>query len=95
MLLSVAILFRLLVLPLAVVQKATDGRSSVGINLDEVKLAFLRDGQGLENRQNAQVLACVPYYPNLFGLDPFVDAKCPVYNPLPSRKERPIRRWCG
>jgi len=61
MLVSVAILLRLLVLPLAVVQKATDRWVNVGVNLYQVEVTFLGEGQGLETRQNTQVLASVPY----------------------------------
>jgi hypothetical protein len=58
-LVSVVFLLGLLVLPLAEVQKATDRWVNVGVNLYEV--AFLGEGQGLETRQNTQVLASVPY----------------------------------
>jgi len=44
MLVSVAVLLGLLVLPLAVVQKATDRWSTVGINLYQVEAAFLGKG---------------------------------------------------
>jgi hypothetical protein len=33
----------------------------VGVNLYQVEVAFLGEGQGLETRQNTQVLASVPY----------------------------------
>lgn len=60
-LVSVVFLLGLLVLPLAEVQKATDRWVNVGVNLYQVEVAFLGEGQGLETRQNTQVLASVPY----------------------------------
>jgi len=44
MLVSVPVLLGLLVLPLTVVQKATDRWSAVGINLYQVEVAFLGKG---------------------------------------------------
>jgi hypothetical protein len=44
MLVSVAVLLGLLVLPLAVVQKAADRWTTVGINLYQVEAAFLGKG---------------------------------------------------
>jgi hypothetical protein len=61
MLVSVVFLLGLLVLPLAIVQKATDRRVGVGVNLYQVEVTFLSKGQGLGTRQNTQVLASVPY----------------------------------
>jgi len=86
MLVSVPFLLGLFVLPLAVVQKATDRWSAVRINLYQVEVAFLSNSQRLGNRQSTQVLACVPYYPNFSSLDPFVDAKPLLYNPYPRGK---------
>jgi hypothetical protein len=60
-LVSVVFLLGLLVLPLAEVQKATDRWVNVGVNLYQVKVTFLGEGQGLETRQNTQVLTSVPY----------------------------------
>lgn len=86
MLVSVPILLRLLVLPLAVVQKAANRWTTVGVNFYQVEVAFFGKSYRLENRQNTQVLACIRYYANFFSFDPFVDAKLLVYNPYPRGK---------
>jgi hypothetical protein len=44
MFVGVPFLLGLLVLPLAVVQKATDRRTTVGVNLYQVEVAFLGKG---------------------------------------------------
>jgi hypothetical protein len=44
MLMSVPVLLRLLVLPLAVVQKAADRWGTVGVNFYQVEAAFLGKG---------------------------------------------------
>jgi hypothetical protein len=86
MLMSVPVLLRLLVLPLAVVQKAADRWSTVGVNFYQVEVALFGKGYRLGNRQNTQVFTCIRYYANFPSLDPFVDAKLLVYNPYPRGK---------
>jgi len=60
-LVRVMFLLGLFVLPLAIVQKATDRWVTVGVNLYQVEVTFLGEGQGLGKRQNTQVLTSVPY----------------------------------
>jgi len=86
MLVRVSFLLRLLILPLAIVQKATNRWSTMGINFYQVEVAFLGNGQRLWNGQNTQVLTCVRYYANFFCSDPFVDPKLVLYNPYPRGK---------
>jgi len=74
-----AFLLGLLVSPRAEVQQTANRRRPVGIDLYEVKVAFLSDGQGLGDGEHAQVLAPVPDYPNLFCPDPLVYTKLAKY----------------
>jgi hypothetical protein len=76
---ALTLLLGLLVSPRAEVQQATDRRGPVGIDLYQVEVAFLSGGQGLGDRKDAQVLAPVPDYPNLFCPDPLVYTKLAKY----------------
>ena len=76
---ALALLLGLLIPPRTEVQQAADRRRSVGIDLYEVEVAFLSDGQGLGDGQYAQVLAPVPDYPNLSCPDPLVYTKIAKY----------------
>jgi len=74
-----SLLLGLLIPPRAEVQQAADRRRPVGIDLYQIEVAFLSDGQGLGDGQYAQVLAPVPDYPNLFCPDPLVYTKIAKY----------------
>jgi len=58
----------------------------VGIDLYQIEVAFLSDGQGLGDRQYAQVLAPVSDYPNLSCPDPLVYTKVAKYTSVPAKK---------
>jgi len=82
---ALALLLGLLVSPRAEVQQAANRRRPVGIDLYEIEVAFLSDGQGLGDGENAQVLAPVSDYPNLFCPDPLVYTKFAKYTGVLAR----------
>jgi len=57
----------------------------VGIDLYQIEVAFLGDGQGLGDRKNAQVLALVCDYPNLSCPDPLVYTEFAKYTGVLAR----------
>jgi hypothetical protein len=69
----------LLVLVLAVVQHAANGRGAVGIHLDEVETGLAGDAQGFFKGNDAIVLGVVAYEANLFGAYPVVNPKLSGY----------------
>jgi hypothetical protein len=83
---ALALLLGLLVSPRAEVQQAADRRRPVGIDLYQIEVAFLSDGQGLGDGQYAQVLAPVPDYPNLSCPDPLVYTKIAKYTSVPAKR---------
>ena len=85
MLAAFAFLLGLLVSPRAEVQQTANRRRPVGIDLYEVKVAFLSDGQGLGDGENAQVLALVCDYPNLSCPDPLVYTEFAKYTGVLAR----------
>jgi hypothetical protein len=80
-----ALLLRLLISPRAEVQQTADRRRPVGIDLYQIEVTFLGDGQGLGDRENAQVLAPVSDYPNLSCPDPIVYTKFAKYTGVLAR----------
>ena len=85
MLAAFALLLGLLVSPGTEVQQPTDRRRPVGIDLNQIEVAFLGDGQGLGNGENAQVLALVCDYPNLSCPDPLVYTEFAKYTGVLAR----------
>jgi hypothetical protein len=69
-----AVALFLLVEELPVVLDAADGRNGGGRDFDEIQAALARDFQGLEGRQNAELLPFFVDYADLAGADPVVDA---------------------
>jgi hypothetical protein len=86
MLAALTLLLGLLVSPRAEVQQAADRRRPVRIDLYQIEVAFLSDGQGLGDGQHAQVLATVPDYPNLSCPDPLVYTKVAKYTVVPAKE---------
>jgi hypothetical protein len=82
---ALALLLGLLVSPRAEIQQTTDRRRPVGIDLYQIEVAFLSDGQGLGDGENAQVLALVCDYPNLSYPDPFVYTEFAKYTGVLAR----------
>jgi hypothetical protein len=69
----------LLVLELAVVEDATDGRSDVGSDLHEVRILLARNLQGAIHGHNAQFFAVRSDYENLWGSYSLVDTEFANY----------------
>jgi len=82
---ALALLLSLLVSPRAEIQQAADRRRPVGIDLNQIEVAFLSDGQGFGDGENAQVLALVCDYPNLSCPDPFVYTEFAKYTGVLAR----------
>jgi len=82
---ALALLLSLLVSPRAEIQQAADRRRPVGIDLNQIEVAFLSDGQGLGDGENAQVLALVCDYPNLSCPDPLVYTEFAKYTGVLAR----------
>jgi hypothetical protein len=82
---ALALLLSLLVSPRAEIQQAADRRRPVGIDLYQIEVALLSDGQGLGDRENAQVLALVCDYPNLSCPDPLVYTEFAKYTGVLAR----------
>lgn len=58
----------------------------MGIDLDQIEVAFLSNGQSLGDGQYAQVLAPVPDYSNLSCPDPLVYTKIAKYTSVPAKR---------
>jgi hypothetical protein len=83
---ALTLLLGLLVSPRPKVQQAADRRRPVGIDLYQIEVAFLSDGQGLGDGQYAEVLARVRDYPNLSCPDPLVYTKVAKYTSVPAKE---------
>jgi hypothetical protein len=68
----------LLILELPEVHDPADRRRRFRRDLDQIELPFLRDPDGLGNRQNAELLALRADYPDFPSSDPFVDPEVPL-----------------